>query len=197
MKTGIVREFIKLPFRLENMSLLNIPRGQNVPNDINVIVEIPAHSKPIKYEVDKDSGALFVDRFISTYMRYPCNYGYIPDTLSEDGDPVDVLLIAPMAVNMGTVIRSRPIGMLRMTDESGVDTKILAVPHSKLTPSYDHVNEPTDLPELTLAQIVHFFTHYKDLEPGKWVKMDDWASAETARQEIMSGITRYEEAENA
>jgi inorganic pyrophosphatase len=174
------------------MGLRMINRGQETPKDINVIIEIPAHAEPIKYEVDKDTGILFVDRFISTNMRYPCNYGYIPQTLSEDGDPLDVLVVAPMPVNCGCVIRSRPIGVLCMTDEKGVDMKILAVPHDDLTPMYRDINCVKDLPEPLLAQIEHFFTHYKDLEDGKWVKLDGWSDAQAAFDEIDGCIKRYD-----
>ena len=137
------------------MSLMRVSKGKRPPKDIYVVIEIPAHSDPIKYEVDKETGILFVDRFISTCMRYPCNYGYIPETLSEDGDPLDVLVIAPIPVNGGCVIRARPIGLLRMTDESGIDMKILAVPHFELTPLYDSVTEVADIPKVQLSQITH------------------------------------------
>ena len=148
------------------MGLNIVNAGNIVPDEFNVIIEIPAHSEPIKYEVDKSSGALFVDRFLSTAMHYPCDYGYIPMTLSEDGDPVDVLVITPVPVNRGCVIRCRPIGVLTMTDEAGHDQKILALPIQKLTSLYNHVNQPDDLPPLLLKQIAHFFEHYKDLEEG-------------------------------
>lgn len=173
------------------MSLNLVPSGKSLPDDFNVVIEIPMHGAPIKYEVDKESGAIFVDRFMSTSMHYPCNYGYIPQTLSEDGDPVDVLVVTPFALMPGVVVRCRAVGMLRMSDESGVDAKLLAVPVDKLSPLYKNVHEITDLPALTLAQIGHFFEHYKDLEPGKWVKVDEWADAQAARAEIMAGATRY------
>lgn len=175
------------------MSLNRVPPGNNVPTEINVIIEIPAHSEPVKYEVDKDSGALFVDRFMGTAMHYPCNYGYVPGTLSEDGDPVDVLVVTPFALNPGSVIRCRPIGVLKMTDESGADAKVLAVPIDKLTPIYKNVETPYDLPQLTLDQITHFFEHYKDLEQGKWVKVEGWSRADEARQEIVDSVNRYQE----
>jgi inorganic pyrophosphatase len=159
-------------------------------NDFNVIIEIPMHADPIKYEVDKETGALFVDRFVSTSMHYPCNYGYIPKTLSDDGDPVDVLVITPFALMPGVVVRCRPIGILNMEDESGHDTKLLAVPIDKLTPLYRSIETARDLPELVLAQITHFFQHYKDLEPGKWVKIDGWGSPEEARRAINEGVKR-------
>ena len=174
------------------MSLDRVPSGKSVPDDLNVIIEIPAHSDPIKYEVDKESGAMFVDRFMATAMFYPTNYGYVPHTLSLDGDPVDVLVVTPIPLRTGTVIRCRPLGMLNMTDESGVDAKIIAVPVKKLTPLYDKVKSYLDLPQLLLDQIAHFFEHYKDLEPGKWVKIESWVGVEEARTEIMDGITRYQ-----
>jgi inorganic pyrophosphatase len=173
------------------MSLNLVDSGRDLANDVNVVIEIPMHADPIKYEVDKATGTLFVDRFVSTAMHYPCNYGYIPQTLSDDGDPVDVLVIAPFALMPGVVVRSRPIGILKMTDEAGGDTKLLAVPIDKLTPLYRHIETARDLPELTLSQITHFFQHYKDLEPGKWVKVEGWGSPEEARAEIRDGVRRY------
>lgn len=173
------------------MSLNQLSSGKDVPNDINVVIEISSHSNPIKYEIDKTSGMLMVDRFVGTSMHYPCDYGFIPHTLSEDGDPVDVLVIAPFSLNPGVVIRCRPIGMLRMTDESGIDTKILAVPVDKLTPRYHNIKKPEDLGKECLAQIEHFFQHYKDLEPGKWVKTNGWEDAETAKAEILASAERY------
>ncbi len=173
------------------MNLEQIPAGKEVPNDINVIIEIPAQSSPVKYELDKESGTMIVDRFMATPMFYPANYGFVPHTLSEDGDPVDVLVITPYPLLTGAVIRCRPIGMLKMTDESGVDAKIIAVPVEKLTPLYGDVHSTEDLPELLRAQICHFFEHYKDLEEGKWVKVDGWASADDARAEILSSQERY------
>jgi inorganic pyrophosphatase len=178
------------------MSLNLVASGKNIPEEINVIIEIPAHADPVKYEVDKESGAMFVDRFMSTCMHYPCNYGYIPHTLSEDGDPVDVLVPTPFPLMGGSVIRCRPVGVLKMTDESGTDAKLIAVPVSKLTPIYKDVNEAKDLPELLLNQIEHFFEHYKDLEPGKWVKIEGWDNAESAKKEIIESVQRYQEAEN-
>lgn len=173
------------------MSFEKIPAGKDVPNDIYVAIEIPANSTPIKYEIDKDCDALFVDRFMATPMFYPANYGYIPQTLSEDGDALDVLVVAPYPVVPGSVIRCRPVGMLNMTDESGKDTKVLAVPHDKLTALYKHVKEPSDLPELLLKQIEHFFENYKDLEPGKWVKVDKWEGADAAREAIVKAAEAY------
>ncbi len=173
------------------MNLEQIPAGKEVPDDINVIIEIPAQSSPVKYELDKDSGAMVVDRFMATPMFYPANYGFVPHTLSEDGDPVDVLVVTPHPLLTGVVIRCRPIGMLKMTDESGVDAKIIAVPVDKLTPLYTDIRTTDDLPELLRAQICHFFEHYKDLEKGKWVKVDGWAGVEEARAEIRSSQERY------
>jgi len=176
------------------MSLNRVSPGRNLPDDFNVIIEIPAHGEPIKYEVDKESGAMFVDRFMSTAMHYPCNYGYIPHTLSEDGDPVDVLVITPIPLITGVVVRCRPIGMLKMTDEAGADGKLLAVPVDKLCGLYKGVNKPEDLQALLLAQISHFFEHYKDLESGKWVKVEGWVGVDDARAEILAGVERYRNA---
>lgn len=173
------------------MSLNLVPAGKNLPHDFNVIIEIPMNGAPIKYEVDKDSGAIFVDRFMSTAMHYPCNYGYIPQTLSDDGDPVDALVITPHPLMPGVVVRCRALGMLRMSDESGFDAKLVAVPVDKLSPLYKSLQTVRDLPPLVLAQIAHFFEHYKDLEPGKWVKVEDWVDAEQACAEIMAGVARY------
>ncbi len=174
------------------MILDRVSRGINVPDDINVVVEIPSHSDPIKYEVDKETGALFVDRFMGTAMHYPCNYGYIPQTLSEDGDPADVLVITPIPVISGSVIRVRPLGILKMTDEAGKDAKIVGVPVNKLTNIYSKVHSLDDLPKGLLDSISHFFEHYKDLEPGKWVKVEGWGDADVARQEILDSIVRYD-----
>ncbi len=173
------------------MSLNLVTSGEELPYDINVIIEIPSHSDPVKYEVDKDSGALFVDRFMGTAMHYPCNYGYVPHTLSDDGDPVDVLVVTPIPLMHGSVIRCRPIGVLKMTDESGEDAKILAVPVAKLTPLYNDVKSYKDIPEITLNQISHFFEHYKDLEVGKWVKIEGWSDIEDAAKEITDSVDRY------
>ncbi len=176
------------------MSLDRVDSGKDVPNNVNVIIEIPAHSDPVKYEVDKDSGAVFVDRFMATAMFYPCNYGYVPHTLSEDGDPVDVLVVTPHALISGSVIRVRPVGVLKMTDESGVDAKVLAVPVTKLTDRYAHINDIDDMPKQLLAQISHFFEHYKDLEAGKWVKVDGWGNAAEAKAEIIASVNRFNDA---
>jgi len=174
------------------MSLNDIPAGKNLPEEVNVVIEIPAHADPVKYEVDKDSGAMFVDRFMATCMHYPTNYGYVPNTLSEDGDPVDVLVMTPFPLLAGSVIRCRPIGVLNMTDESGKDAKVLAVPIDKLSTIYCKVQETEDAPELLLQQIEHFFSHYKDLEPGKWVKIDGWAGSAAAKEEIVASVKRFE-----
>jgi len=175
------------------MSLNRVNAGKDVPNDFNVIIEIPAHADPIKFEVDKETGALFVDRFVQTSMHYPCNYGYIPQTLSDDGDPADVLVLSPFALIPGVVVRCRPIGMLKMTDEAGGDTKLLAVPIDKLTPLYRNIETPRDLPEVMISQITHFFGHYKDLEPGKWVRIEGWVGPEEAKAEILLSVKRHEE----
>jgi inorganic pyrophosphatase len=176
------------------VNLDRVGSGRDVPNDINVIIEIPMNADPIKYEVDKATGALFVDRFMSTAMHYPCNYGYIPHTLSPDGDPVDVLVLSPVPLISGVVVRCRPVGMLKMEDEAGDDAKLLAVPLDSLTGLYREVATPRDLPETVLAQIAHFFEHYKDLEPGKWVKVQGWAGPDDARAEIVSGVKRFRSA---
>lgn len=178
------------------MRLENLPAGQEIPDDINVVIEIPSNSSPIKYEVDKESGMVVVDRFLGTSMVYPCEYGFIPHTLSEDGDPTDVLVVSPFSLSSGVVIRCRPIGMLRMVDESGKDTKILAVPVSKLTTRYQHVAKPEDLGKELLAAIEHFFMHYKDLETGKWAKVDGWDDVDAARIEIIKSAERYAQKEN-
>jgi inorganic pyrophosphatase len=173
------------------MSLERVTAGRDIANDFNVIIEIPMNADPIKYEIDKETGALFVDRFVSTAMHYPCNYGYVPNTLADDGDPVDVLVITPFALMPGVVVRCRPIGLLKMSDEAGGDTKLLAVPIDKLTPLYRSIETARDLPEMVLAQIAHFFAHYKDLEPGKWVKVDGWGSPGEAKREIAEGVRRF------
>jgi inorganic pyrophosphatase len=174
------------------MGLKKVSSGRDIPNEINVIIEIPMNSGPVKYEVNKDSGVLFVDRFLSTPMFYPANYGYIPNTLSEDGDPVDVLVITPVPLINGSVIPCRVVGVLKMTDESGVDAKLLAVPINKLTKIYESVESYKDLPEYLLNSIKHFFEHYKDLETGKWVKVDGWEGPDAALAEIVASIDRFE-----
>lgn len=169
------------------MSLHNVTAGKNAPNEFNVIIEIPMSGDPIKYEVDEDTGALFVDRFMGTAMHYPCNYGYIPQTLAGDGDPVDVLVITPVPLIPGVVVTCRPVGMLRMEDEAGQDNKLLAVPIPKILPLYSRWQHPDDLNQARLNAISHFFEHYKDLEPGKWVKVLGWTDADAARAEVLSG----------
>jgi inorganic pyrophosphatase len=176
------------------MNLDRVTSGNSLPDDFNVIVEIPMNADPIKYEVDKETGALFVDRFMMTAMHYPCNYGYVPHTISEDGDPVDVLVITPVPVTVGAVIQCRPLGMLKMDDEAGGDAKILAVPLDRVLPIYKHWTRPEDLQPERLMQIQHFFEHYKDLEPGKWVKVSGWLGPDAAREEIMAGVARYQSA---
>lgn len=172
------------------MDLKKIAIGRNPPMDVNVVVEIPFKADPVKYEVDKESGALFVDRFLHTAMYYPCNYGFIPNTLSQDGDPVDVMVVGRHAVAVGCVMRSRPIGVLMMEDEAGIDEKILCVPHPKLHPFFNDVATYKDLPNVLLQQIEHFFAHYKDLEEGKWVKVTGWGGPEKAAELILQAIDR-------
>jgi len=164
--------------------------GENPPDDINVIIEVPLGGQPIKYELDKDAGVLVVDRFLYTPMSYPGNYGFVPHTLSEDGDPIDVLVINTRALVPGCVINVRPVGVLIMEDNAGQDEKVIAVPSHALTQRYDDVLTHTDLPEITLEQIEHFFEHYKDLEPGKWVKIGDWHGTEMAKRLISEAIER-------
>jgi inorganic pyrophosphatase len=176
------------------MNLDRVTTGRDVPDNINVIIEIPAHSDPVKYEVDKTTGAMFVDRFMDTAMHYPCNYGYIPHTLAEDGDPVDVLVVTPVPLISGSVIQCRPISVLKMTDESGPDAKILAVPIDKLSTHYRHVHDLDALPPELPASIAHFFEHYKDLEPNKWVRIEGWQDIDAAREEILVSIERYRNA---
>ena len=167
-----------------------IPIGKNPPDDVNVIIEVPVGGEPIKYELDKASGTLFVDRFLYTPMRYPGNYGFIPHTLSADGDPIDVLVCNTRAISPGAVMNCRPVGVLVMEDDAGGDEKVIAVPSSKITQRYDRVRTSADLPEITLKQIEHFFSHYKDLEPGKWVRIIRWGDAADARQMILEAIER-------
>ncbi len=176
------------------MNLDRVGSGRDVPNDVNVIVEIPAHSDPVKYEVDKETGAMFVDRFMNTAMHYPCNYGYIPHTLSADGDPVDVLVLTPVPLIPGAVMRCRPVGVLKMTDESGDDAKVLAVPVDDLCNLYRKVRDVRDLPEMLLDQIAHFFEHYKDLDEGKWVRVEGWGGMDDAKAEILGGVRMFREA---
>jgi inorganic pyrophosphatase len=164
--------------------------GNNPPDDVNVIIEVPIGGEPIKYEMDKAAGTLVVDRFLYTAMRYPGNYGFVPHTLSDDGDPIDVLVANTRPIVPGAVINVRPVGVLKMQDDAGGDEKIIAVPVPKLTRRYEHVMNYTDMPEITRQQIQHFFEHYKDLEPGKWVKLLGWGDAAEARQLIVEAIAR-------
>jgi inorganic pyrophosphatase len=173
------------------MDISKIPVGKNPPWDLNIIIEIPMGGEPIKYEVDKESGALFVDRFLHTAMYYPTNYGFIPHTLSNDGDPCDVLVVGRTPVLPGAVLRSRPVGVLLMEDESGEDEKVLAVPVDKLHPYYSGIRSYKELPDILVDQIAHFFQHYKDLEKGKWVKIRRWGDAEEAARVIQESIDRY------
>ena len=177
------------------MSLQQVPAGRNFPDDINVIIEVPMNSPAIKYEVDKESGAIFVDRMLKTAMYYPCNYGYVPHTLCGDGDPADVLVVLPLPMLPGTVVRCRPVGVLKMEDEAGEDSKIIAVPVTDVTGIYRNVNSVEDLDEILLDQIVHFFEHYKDLERNKWVKTGGWEGLDAARRELTDSVSRYESAD--
>ena len=172
------------------MDLSNIAPGKDVPNYINVVIEIPKGSK-VKYEVDKESGAVFVDRIVFTPMAYPAAYGFIPNTLAADGDPIDMLVLIPEAVVPGCVIRARPIGVLKMEDESGMDEKVICVPHDKIHPLYSKIHEVSELPEITRQEIEHFFTHYKDLEKGKWVKIQGWDNQAKACKLIETAIKKY------
>ncbi|WP_017462581.1 inorganic diphosphatase [Dyella ginsengisoli] len=173
------------------MGLDLVSAGRNVPDEINVIIEIPKDAEPVKYEVDKASGAIFVDRILSTPMRYPCNYGYVPGTLGDDGDPLDALVILPLPLIPGSVIRCHPVGMLRMTDEAGGDEKLVVVPVEKIFAGYAHIHDIDGVSGHWLERIGHFFEHYKDLEKGKWVKLDGWAKAAEAKAEVLKGIERY------
>lgn len=176
------------------MSLDNVKPGDNLPEAFNVIIEIPMNGDPIKYEVDKESGAIFVDRFMNTAMHYPTNYGYVPKTIAGDGDPVDVLVITPVPLIPGVVVPCRAIGILKMTDEAGEDGKVLAVPVDKILSLYSRWHKPEDLNPMRLKAIEHFFEHYKDLEQGKWVKVSGWEDAESAKKEIMDGVAAYNKA---
>ncbi len=170
------------------MDLSKIPSGINPPTDVNVVIEVPLGGDAIKYEIDKASGAMFVDRFLYTDMRYPCNYGFIPATLADDGDPVDVMVVGNRPLFPGAVVAARPIGVLVMEDEAGMDEKILAVPSDRLTRYYKNIHEYSDLPEILIERISHFFDHYKDLEPDKWVKLVGWRGRKDAEDLIKAGI---------
>jgi inorganic pyrophosphatase len=174
-----------------SMNIESIPPGKDAPNDVNVVIEVPVGGEPIKYEMDKSSGALFVDRFLYTSMRYPGNYGFVPNTLSDDGDAIDVLVASTRAITPGAVINCRPIGVLIMKDEAGQDEKVIAVPSSKLTLRYEDIENVSDLPKITLDQIEHFFAHYKDLESDKWVQLDRWGNAAEARDLISQAMGAY------
>ena len=172
------------------MRLDKIAIGENAPEDVNVIIEVPVGGEPIKYEMDKESGTLVVDRFLYTSMRYPGNYGFVPHTLSDDGDPIDVLVANTRAITPGAVVNCRPIGVLLMKDEAGGDEKVVAVPSTRLTRRYENVLDVADLPQITLQQIAHFFEHYKDLEDGKWVEVERWGNADEAKQLIREAMQR-------
>ena len=173
------------------MALERVSAGENVPDEINVVIEIPKDAEPVKYEVDKASGAIFVDRVLSTPMRYPCNYGYVPQTLGGDGDPLDALVILPLPLVPGSVIRCRPVGLLRMTDEAGGDEKLVVAPLPKIFAGYAHIVDIDQVSAHWLERIGHFFEHYKDLEKGKWVKLEGWENAAAAKREISAGVARY------
>ena len=179
------------------MSLDAVSPGKNAPEAFNVIIEIPMNADPVKYEVDKETGAIFVDRFMSTAMHYPTNYGYVPQTISGDGDPVDVLVITPVPLIPGVVVTCRAIGILKMTDEAGEDGKVLAVPVDKILSLYSQWKKPEDLNPFRLKTIAHFFEHYKDLEEGKWVKVQGWEGPESAKKEIMDGMANYKQEKEA
>jgi inorganic pyrophosphatase len=176
------------------MNLDRVDSGRDIPNDFNVIIEIPMNSDPIKYEVDKATGALFVDRFMMTAMHYPCNYGYVPHTIASDGDPIDILVVTPYPIGIGAVVRCRAVGLLDMEDDGGIDPKVLAVPIDKVLPLYKHWRSHADLQPERLLQIQHFFEHYKDLEPGKWVKVLGWGSVDEAAEVMQASIERFKSA---
>ena len=198
VKSGLILGFLGLfqLLKIQKMSLDNVTPGSKVPEEFNVIIEIPMNADPVKYEVDKATGAIFVDRFMSTSMHYPTNYGYVPKTISGDGDPVDVLVITPVPLIPGVVVPCRAIGILKMEDEAGEDGKVLAVPTDKILSIYTQWQKPEDLNPLRLKTIAHFFEHYKDLEVGKWVKIIGWEGPEAAKKEILDGIANYQK-ENA
>lgn len=173
------------------MGLELVTSGKNLPEEINVVIEIPKDSEPVKYEVDKASGAIFVDRILSTPMRYPCNYGYVPNTLCGDGDPADVLVVLPLPLVPGSVVRCRPVGVLRMSDEAGSDEKILAVPIEKIFSGYAHIEDINQVSSHWMERIGHFFEHYKDLEKGKWVKLNGWGGAAEAKRILVESVERY------
>ncbi|CBA15281.1 inorganic diphosphatase [Xanthomonas albilineans] len=174
------------------MGLELVTSGKNLPEEINVVIEIPKDSEPVKYEVDKASGAIFVDRILSTPMRYPCNYGYVPNTLCGDGDPADVLVVLPLPLVPGCVVRCRPVGVLRMSDEAGNDEKLLAVPVAKVFQGYAHIEDISQVSGHWMERIGHFFEHYKDLEKGKWVKLDGWGNAAEAKEILRAAVARFD-----
>ena len=174
------------------MSFEKLTPGAKAPEVFNVVIEISANAAPIKFEFDKDSGAIFVDRFMGTSMMYPANYGFVPQTLSDDGDPVDVLVVTPFVLQPGVVVRCRALGMIKMEDEAGIDAKLVAVPVEKICPMYKDIQKLEDLPQLLRDQMVHFFEHYKDLEKGKWVNVQGWDGIEAAKQELLDGVARYQ-----
>ena len=176
------------------MNLDRVTSGDNIPDEINVIIEIPANAEPVKYEVDKESGAMFVDRILRTAMRYPANYGYIPHTLSDDGDPCDVVVPTAFPLIPGSVIRARPVAVLKMTDESGDDAKVVAVPSDKVSDRWSHVNDVDDMPAELMDRLAHFFEHYKDLDEGKWVRVKGWEGKEAALNEVLSSVKMYQDA---
>lgn len=178
------------------MDIDKISIGDDVPNALNVLIEIPAQYVPVKYEIDKHSGAVVVDRFMAAPMFYPANYGFVPHTLADDGDPLDVLVVTPVPLVQGCVIAVRPVGMLNMRDEEGEDHKIIAVPAGKLCREYEHIMEYTDLPNMLIQQIGHFFEFYKKLEPGKWVEINSWEGSEVAKNMVMESIESYNKLES-
>ncbi|MEW8012925.1 MAG: inorganic diphosphatase [Candidatus Thiodiazotropha sp.] len=173
------------------MNLDRVSSGKNIPDEINVIIEIPSNADPVKYEVDKETGAMFVDRILRTAMHYPANYGYIPHTLSDDGDPCDVMVPTAFPLIPGSVIRCRPVAVLKMTDESGDDAKVVAVPADDVSSRWRHVRSADDMPEELMERIAHFFEHYKDLDEGKWVRVKGWEGAEAAKQEVRNSVQMY------
>lgn len=173
------------------MNIKSISTGKKVPEEVNVLIENSANALPVKYELDKESGCLFVDRFVATPMHYPCNYGFIPNTLSEDGDPIDVLVPTEYPIVPGAVISCKPIGVLIMEDEKGMDEKVIAVPTVKMNSEYSRIDELKDLPEILMNKIKHFFEHYKELEKGKWVKVSDFKDSKIAKQKILEAVDRY------
>ena len=176
------------------MNLDRVSSGDNIPDEINVIIEIPANADPVKYEVDKKTGAMFVDRILRTAMHYPANYGYIPHTLSDDGDPCDVMVPTAFPLIPGSVITCRPVAVLKMTDESGDDAKVVAVPIDSITSRWSYVKSHEDMPEELMERIAHFFEHYKDLDEGKWVRVSGWEGVEAAKREISNSVKMFQEA---